>query len=155
MATAPRSCDHGLEKNVMCLIKKRDRLRSELGLSEQLNKVLRNLVKETLNSELDCVSSELNKTVAQLNYDEADCLRLEGVLVGEESSNIEDSGDITKHFKVSYPIASHISDQRRNSICKGCKKNFSTVDRKVAEAMRRAYIKHCVKECDKFKELGK
>lgn len=104
-----------MDYDVKCLVKKRDELKVDCQLSEQLNLLLRKIINDKLLAELKR-SPELQSVDAFNSEAEARCFKTEDA----SESSVEE----TKSFNVSCPPS---YNRKRPLICKGCNRNFKSI----------------------------
>lgn len=120
-----------LEDGVNRLKGELELLRSEFELSQSLNGILRKLISRQLNS---------------------------GFLAISHHNPITQREDRqTNDFKASF--FKHTAATFNSTVnCKGCKKVFKAYRWRrylISRQIEPAYFEHCIKQCDKYKKLGK
>lgn len=140
------------DEEVMRLVKQRDELRIDTESSEHLNKVLKKLINKMLISNIKKRPCPL----AEVSVEELICFELqEELTLIENRYNLRENKMVTssetKHFKAH--LSSH-GYSNRSYICKGCNRNFGSVQAN-SRSLVREYTQHCVKECEEYKKLGK
>lgn len=140
-----------IDESVNYLIKVRDEFRADLELSVQLNQLLRKILTVKLARLTD---RPQNLLIGTTNHEaEAKCYQLEQLDLNEIATNSDGTqGGDTKAFKIA---ASRHSYLNRSLTCKGCKRNFKYLKNVSFETRYQSYRRHCMEECDKYKELGK
>lgn len=76
------------------------------------------------------------------------------LILSENGLNFSEYGketdNETKYFQVSYPSRA----SKHSLICKGCHKKFRRLTDAASLSMTRAYILHCIDQCEEYKKLN-